>query len=202
VSGRSADEILRDDIHVDPGPILSSGGVTVRQQPPAVIVKDASGPIEAVYRNDVGCTLVQTVPEADVYRQFTTSRTPPPAPSAAAWPDGEGAPAPLPKDVNAAVLDEAMTYAFSEPPPKAPTGRYGAQFWLNAGDPADPSKRPYPNVPTDMFAMIGYLGQAVVIVHPLRVRPLEASRRLRDRTRSLDGGGGPERAALLSGPRV
>ena len=119
VSGRSADEILRDDIHVDPGPILSSGGVTVRQQPPAVIVKDASGPIEAVYRNDVGCTLVQTVPEADVYRQFTAPRTPPPAPSAAPWPEGEGAPAPLPKDVNAAALDEAMTYAFSEPPPPA-----------------------------------------------------------------------------------
>ncbi len=96
----------------------------VRQQPPAVIVKDASGPIEAVYRNDVGCTLIQTVPESDVYKQFVEPRTPTPPPSTAAWPEGEGAPAALPKDVNAAALDDAMTYAFSEPPaPPPPPGR-------------------------------------------------------------------------------
>jgi hypothetical protein len=43
-------------------------------------------------------------------------------------------------------------------------GEYGAQFWLNKGNPADPKKRLYPRLPTDLFCLIGYQGQNVVII--------------------------------------
>jgi|TARA_B100000315_G_scaffold257797_1_gene307876 CubicO group peptidase (beta-lactamase class C family) len=50
------------------------------------------------------------------------------------------------------------------PTPKAPRGVYGAHFWLNAGDPGDPTRRAMPNVPTDGYWMSGYEGQTVMMV--------------------------------------
>ncbi len=50
------------------------------------------------------------------------------------------------------------------PTPKAPIGEYGAQFWLNKGNPADPKKRLYPRLPADLFFLEGYQGQSVVII--------------------------------------
>ena len=43
-------------------------------------------------------------------------------------------------------------------------GEYGAQFWLNAGQPGNPSNRTYPSVPTDCFFAEGYQGQQVFII--------------------------------------
>ncbi len=46
----------------------------------------------------------------------------------------------------------------------APRGEYGAQFWLNAGPPDDPSKRIYPDAPTDLYWADGFEGQNVFII--------------------------------------
>jgi CubicO group peptidase (beta-lactamase class C family) len=43
-------------------------------------------------------------------------------------------------------------------------GQYGAQFWLNAGAPANAADRIYPSVPTDLFWAEGYEGQNVFIL--------------------------------------
>ncbi len=50
------------------------------------------------------------------------------------------------------------------PTPKAPRGRYGAHFWLNAGAPQDPTDRPWPNAPRDTFAALGYQGQNLIVI--------------------------------------
>jgi CubicO group peptidase (beta-lactamase class C family) len=50
------------------------------------------------------------------------------------------------------------------PTPRAPQGRYGAHWWLNAGEPDDPSDRPWPDMPTDTFSTRGHEGQEVVVV--------------------------------------
>jgi CubicO group peptidase (beta-lactamase class C family) len=50
------------------------------------------------------------------------------------------------------------------PTPAAPEGIYGAHWWLNAGDPNDPSRRMWPRVPRDAYAARGHSGQYVVIV--------------------------------------
>lgn len=50
------------------------------------------------------------------------------------------------------------------PTPAAPQGRYGAQIWLNAGEADDPSRRPYPELPTDLYYFSGFQGQVVVVV--------------------------------------
>jgi CubicO group peptidase (beta-lactamase class C family) len=46
----------------------------------------------------------------------------------------------------------------------APRGEYGAQFWLNAGPEGDPSKRLYPDAPTDLYWADGFEGQNVFII--------------------------------------
>ena len=50
------------------------------------------------------------------------------------------------------------------PTPKAPRGRYGAQFWLNAGTPGNAQDRWMPGVPADMYSMLGFEGQHVTII--------------------------------------
>lgn len=48
--------------------------------------------------------------------------------------------------------------------PTAPKGMYGAQFWLNTGDPSNPSERWQPKAPNDMYSLWGFEGQYVSIV--------------------------------------
>jgi CubicO group peptidase (beta-lactamase class C family) len=62
------------------------------------------------------------------------------------------------------VLPEGWVAYTTSPTPKAPQGRYGAQWWLNAGDPADNADRRWPNLPPDIFWADGHDGQAVVVV--------------------------------------
>jgi hypothetical protein len=45
-----------------------------------------------------------------------------------------------------------------------PRGEYGAHWWLNAGASDDPSGRPFPRAPSDLFYASGYEGQAVAVV--------------------------------------
>ncbi|MBW2060329.1 MAG: serine hydrolase [Deltaproteobacteria bacterium] len=62
------------------------------------------------------------------------------------------------------ILPEGWVDYSRRPTPKAPQGRYGAQFWLNAGNPSDETKRPMPLLPTDLFFASGFEGQSVTII--------------------------------------
>ncbi len=62
------------------------------------------------------------------------------------------------------ILPEGWSRRVSTPTPAAPEGRYGAGWWLNAGDPGDPSRRMWPGLPRDAYAARGMSGQYVVIV--------------------------------------
>lgn len=62
------------------------------------------------------------------------------------------------------ILPENWVTYSSTPTPKAPQGKYGAQFWLNAGSKGNPSDRVMPDVPADGYYMDGYEGQRVFIV--------------------------------------
>jgi CubicO group peptidase (beta-lactamase class C family) len=62
------------------------------------------------------------------------------------------------------ILPEGWVEYSTTPTPKAPQGRYGAHWWLNAGDPDDPADRPWPDLPTDTFSARGFEGQEVVVI--------------------------------------
>ncbi|MGB0806213.1 MAG: serine hydrolase domain-containing protein [Salibacteraceae bacterium] len=64
---------------------------------------------------------------------------------------------------NQIMTEDWVNYSVT-PTPKAPKGEYGSQWWLNAGEPGNPSNRLLPNVPTDMYMMDGYEGQRVFVV--------------------------------------
>lgn len=50
------------------------------------------------------------------------------------------------------------------PTPAAPMGQYGAQWWLNAGEPGDPGQRPWPELPPDAYRASGFEGQSVMVI--------------------------------------
>lgn len=62
------------------------------------------------------------------------------------------------------ILPEGWVRYSTTPTPKAPRGRYGAQIWLNAGEPSDPSRRDWPHLPPDTFAFNGFEGQHVIVI--------------------------------------
>ena len=49
------------------------------------------------------------------------------------------------------------------PTPHAPDGRYGAQIWLNAGEPGS-DERLLPRLPDDTFAFEGYQDQWFIVI--------------------------------------
>lgn len=62
------------------------------------------------------------------------------------------------------ILPEGWIDYVTTPTPGAPNGVYGAQFWLNAGDPEDPAERRWPDLPRDAYGLSGFQGQSVAIV--------------------------------------
>jgi len=48
--------------------------------------------------------------------------------------------------------------------PGTPQGEYGAQLWLNRGEPAESSNRLYPSAPTDLCAAQGFESQWVAFI--------------------------------------
>ena len=62
------------------------------------------------------------------------------------------------------ILPEGWVRYVTTPAPAAPDGVYGAHWWLNAGDPKDPTHRQWPSLPTDAYAAEGHSGQYVVVV--------------------------------------
>ena len=61
------------------------------------------------------------------------------------------------------ILPEGWTEYAATPAPRAPRGRYGAHVWLNAGDPGNPARRRWPDLPADLVMFNGFEGQHVVI---------------------------------------
>lgn len=55
------------------------------------------------------------------------------------------------------------------PTAKAPQGQYGAMWWLNAGDMADPQNRKWPSAPTDAYAAQGFQEQKVIVIPSLKL---------------------------------
>lgn len=66
--------------------------------------------------------------------------------------------------INERVLPEGWVEYTTTPAKGARLGEYGAQFWLNAGDPSDFINRSYPDIPADMFYASGFEGQNVFII--------------------------------------
>ncbi|PCJ85584.1 MAG: serine hydrolase [Flavobacteriales bacterium] len=62
------------------------------------------------------------------------------------------------------ILPKGWVEYVSTPTPKAPLGKYGAQFWLNAGEQGNENNRPWPHLPNDIFYCSGYEGQNVIII--------------------------------------
>ncbi len=62
------------------------------------------------------------------------------------------------------ILPEGWVKYSSTRTPKADKGRYGAQFWLNAGTPGKPQERVFPSLPTDLYYMSGHNNQIVAII--------------------------------------
>jgi len=67
------------------------------------------------------------------------------------------------------ILPEGWMAYVTTPTPKAPRGSYGASFWLNRGSPGDPSDRPFPTLPPDLYYANGHQGQAIVVVPSRRL---------------------------------
>ncbi len=62
------------------------------------------------------------------------------------------------------LLPEGWVAYSTSPTPRAPRGRYGAHFWLNAGDDESGGNRPFPELPPDAYFMSGFEGQSVTMV--------------------------------------
>ncbi|GHN01622.1 serine hydrolase [Cytophagales bacterium WSM2-2] len=62
------------------------------------------------------------------------------------------------------ILPEGWVKFSYTPPIGAKRGQYGAQWWANAGEPNNPTNRPYPDVPTDAYLAEGFEGQSIFIV--------------------------------------
>jgi hypothetical protein len=62
------------------------------------------------------------------------------------------------------ILPEGWVLYTTTATPTNKGGDYGAQFWLNKGDPNDPAKRPYPKLPQGMFLAEGYQGQMIAMI--------------------------------------
>jgi hypothetical protein len=67
------------------------------------------------------------------------------------------------------LLPEGWVRYATTPTPRAPLGHYGAHWWLNAGEPGEPGRRPWPLLPAESYAARGHSGQWVVVVPSARL---------------------------------
>ncbi len=62
------------------------------------------------------------------------------------------------------ILPEGWVAYTQTPVPQAPLRKYGAHFWLNAGEADHPDDRRFPDVPVDMIFAEGFDGQNIFIL--------------------------------------
>ncbi len=65
---------------------------------------------------------------------------------------------------NERFLPDGWVAYSTQPTPHAPMGKYGAQFWLNAGDSENPKNRKFPSLPRDLYYCGGFNGQIVAAI--------------------------------------
>lgn len=65
---------------------------------------------------------------------------------------------------NERLLPDGWVAYSTQPTPRAPMGKYGAQFWLNAGDSENPKNRKFPSLPRDLYYCGGFNGQIVAVI--------------------------------------
>lgn len=62
------------------------------------------------------------------------------------------------------ILPEGWVSYSITPAPAADMGQYGAQWWLNAGDPANPDNRKFPRLPRGAYWADGFEEQTVMVI--------------------------------------
>lgn len=62
------------------------------------------------------------------------------------------------------ILSEEWVDFATTPNGVAPKGEYGAQWWLNAGNPNKPEEKIFPSLPNDAFYAGGFEGQWVLVI--------------------------------------
>lgn len=62
------------------------------------------------------------------------------------------------------ILPEGWVKYSARPVAQSPQRKYGAHFWLNAGEAGNPQNRLFPDVPADMFFAEGFDGQNVFVI--------------------------------------
>ena len=65
---------------------------------------------------------------------------------------------------NQRILPPGWVAYSTTPTTAAPTGQYGAHFWLNAGAAGNPDNRKWPHAPHDAYAALGYQEQQVIVI--------------------------------------
>ena len=115
LSGRDPDQVRQLDLIK--GKLISA---TIDRKKKTVTCS-LGGMLErrAIYRQNLGCTLVIGRPEADIRRQ-KTGKLDPADTAGKPWPTGDVmASGPMPTGIDAAKLKQALKTAFAEPDPKA-----------------------------------------------------------------------------------
>ncbi len=62
------------------------------------------------------------------------------------------------------ILPEGWVAYSVKPTSAAPQGKYGAHFWLNAGEKGNPNNRRFPSLPRDLYFCQGFNGQIVAVI--------------------------------------
>lgn len=62
------------------------------------------------------------------------------------------------------LVPEGWIAKMTQPVPSAPQGKYGFQVWLNAGAPADPADRLFPDLPTELVMFRGHNDQLIAVI--------------------------------------
>jgi CubicO group peptidase (beta-lactamase class C family) len=62
------------------------------------------------------------------------------------------------------ILSENWVEFATTPGTAAPMGEYGAQWWLNAGNPTNPEDKIFPSLPNDAFYAGGFEGQWILVI--------------------------------------
>lgn len=62
------------------------------------------------------------------------------------------------------ILSEEWVEFATTPTTAAPMGEYGAQWWLNAGNPKNPAEKKFPDLPNDAFYAGGFEGQWILVI--------------------------------------
>ncbi len=119
VSNRSPESVLSQDIAVSAAAFI---GASVDREDQSASASFLGIKRKAIYRPNIGCTLVSEIKEKDLRSQDLGdwSRTSTRSNTDTIWPFGQIDTLPIPDEVNISKVNEAFDYAFDEPYPDNP----------------------------------------------------------------------------------